>query len=310
MNTHLFSAITFIIYFFILPIHADVLPSWNEGPIKQAILRFVEETTLEGSPNYIPPAERIATFDEDGTLWVEQPLYTEGFFALDRLKAMALNHPEWKEKNPLSILLTTTIENLKHLPKKDIEELIAFTHSGMSVDEFHVIVNEWLDKAVHPRFQKPFTSLVYQPMIEVIDYLRDHQFDIYIVSGGGQEFIRAFAEKVYGIPPSHVIGTAAKVKYEYQDGNPILLKLPDILFVDDKDGKVEGINLIIGQHPHIAFGNSTGDKEMLEWTQANKGKNLEILIHHDDERREYAYGPDSRIGTFPKSLMAKAKEEG
>lgn len=287
-------------------VHADPLPSWNEGQAKNAILQFVRETTQEGSENFIPLAERIATFDEDGTLWVEQPLYVELFFVLDRIKSELSKHPEWRDKEPFKSLLTGA-KALDHLSKEEIVEIIILTHTSMTVDAFHQSVSDWLETAIHPRFKRPFTELVYQPMLEVMQLLREHGFAIYIVSGGGQEFIRAFAQKVYEIPPSNVIGSAGKVKYEYQNGQPVLIKLPDIMFMDNKAGKPEGINLIIGKRPLIAFGNSTGDQQMLEWTQAGKGKNLELLVHHDDPVREYAYGPDSKIGTFSHALMEEAK---
>lgn len=286
------------------------LPSWNEGFAKNAIIQFVKEVTEKESKDFLPSEERIAVFDEDGTLWVEQPLYTQLFFALDRLKSLAPQHPEWKNMEPFKSILAWDKDNRHNLTLKDIEQVLAVTHAGMSVDAFHREVSDWLDTAVHPRFKKPFTDLVYQPMLEVIQLLRDNQFEVYIVSGGGQEFMRSFAEKVYKIPPSHVIGTAGRVTYEYQNGHPILLRLPEIMLIDDKGGKPEGINLIIGKRPIAAFGNSTGDQQMLEWTQGSEGKSLELLVHHDDAEREYAYGPESKIGTFSDALMNKAKKQG
>lgn len=302
--------ITFCLFFFLFTyLDAEILSSWNDGSAKNAIIKFVEEVTTEGNKSFIPKEERIATFDEDGTLWIEQPMYVQLFFALDQIKLLAPQHPEWRDKEPFKSILSGNKDALNHLDLKDIEQTLAVTHSGMSVEVFHQEVSNWLEKAVHPKFQKPFTELVYQPMLEVIQYLRDNQFDIYIVSGGGQEFIRAFAEKVYNIPPSHVIGTANKVKYEYQNGRPVLLKIPELLFINDKAGKPEGINLVIGKRPIAAFGNSIGDQQMLEWTQGNKRKNLELLVHHDDADREYAYGPESKIGTFSDALMNEAKKQ-
>jgi phosphoglycolate phosphatase-like HAD superfamily hydrolase len=285
---------------------ADPLPSWNEGAAKHALLQFVREATQEGGENFIPLAERIATFDEDGTLWVEQPLYVELFFVLDRIRSELPKHPEWRDKEPFKSLLMGA-KALDHLSKEEIVALIVLTHTGMTVDAFHRSVSNWLETAIHPRFKRPFTELVYQPMLEVMQLLREHGFSIYIVSGGGQEFIRAFAQKVYGIPPGNVIGSAGKVKYEYQNGQPVLIKLPEIMFIDNREGKPEGINLIVGKRPVAAFGNSIGDQQMLEWTQAGKGKNLELLVHHDDPEREYAYGPESKIGTFSHALMEEAK---
>ena len=288
---------------------SDPLPSWNEGATKESIINFVKEVTDEGSKNYIPPKNRIATFDEDGTLWVEQPLYAEFFFALETIKSLAPEHPELANKEPFKSILSGDADAIKNLNEHDMEQLIGITHSGMTLDEFHQRVNDWLKKATHPRFKKPFTDLVYQPMLEAMQLLRDNQFLIFIASGGGQEFIRVFAEQLYGTPPGHIIGTTGKVKYEYRDGHPVLIKLPEVLFVDVNGGKPEGINLIIGQRPVIAFGNSTGDQQMLEWTQGNKGKTLELLVHHDDPVREYAYGPDSKIGTFSVALMDEAKKQ-
>lgn len=286
----------------------DPLPSWNEGPAKKGIIQFVEGAVKKDSQTYIPPEERIATFDQDGTLWVEQPLYTQLFYALDTLKKQAVKDPSIAKQEPMKSLLAGDTALFTNLSEKEIAGIIIKTHTGMSEKEFIGSVSEWLSKALHPRYKKPFTELVYQPMLEVIKYLKGNSFDVYIVSGGGQEFIRAYAERVYGIPPQNVIGTAGKVKYEYRDGNPVLTKIPEILYINDKAGKPEGINLIIGRQPVAAFGNSTGDKEMLEWTQAGKGNRLELLVHHDDPDREYDYGPDSKIGTFPTELINFANQ--
>ncbi|CDR33121.1 HAD family hydrolase [Criblamydia sequanensis] len=307
---------TFLVFIFlilsfqnILRGEADPLPSWNQGLIKDSIIQFVKETTDPKNENFIPVAERIAVFDQDGTLWVEQPIYTQVFFALDAIKAMALGHPEWKHEEPFKSILENNLEVLKNFKEQEVSKLIAATHSGLSVNRFKKKVRHWLNEAIHPHFKKPFTELVYQPMLEVIQYLKDANFKVYIVSGGGQEFMRAYAEKVYGIPPEQIIGTAGKVKYEYENGEPILKKLPEVLFVDDKTGKPEAINLMIGRKPYAAFGNSIGDKEMLEWTNSGPNKRLMLLVHHDDPIREYAYGPNSKIGTFPEPLMEEANQK-
>lgn len=308
MSRKLCSMIFFLCITFQSVFSADPLPSWNEGPAKKAIIQFVEDAVNKDSEKHIKPEDRIATFDQDGTLWVEQPLYTQLFYAIDVLKEQAKTNPEISSKEPFKSLVAGDSSALKNMTEKDIAELIIKTHTGISVQEFEADVNKWLETALHPRFKKPFTELVYQPMLEVIEYLRGNSFDVYIVSGGGQEFIRAYGERVYKIPPQNIIGSAGKVKYEYRDGNPILLKLPEVLFVDDKAGKPEAINLIIGKRPVAAFGNSTGDKEMLEWTEAGKGNRLELLVHHDDPEREYSYGPDSKIGTFPTELVNFANQ--
>lgn len=300
---------TLLLCLFITPLHADPLPSWFEGATKKKILDFVKVVAQEGSPHYVAPKDRIAVFDEDGTTWVEQPLYVQFIYAFDQVKELVPKHPEWNDIEPFKSILTHGYEALQNFNSRDIEKIVVATHSGMSIENFQDQVNVWLKKAMHPRFKRPFTELVYQPMLEVIQYLRENQFQIYIVSGGGQQFIRAFADRVYGIPLQNVIGTAGKIKFEYNNGEPHLIKLPDVLFINDKEGKPEGINLIIGKRPIIAFGNSIGDREMLEWTQGGKGKTLELLVHHDDATREYAYGPDSKIGTFSDSLMQEAKQK-
>lgn len=290
---------------------AEDLPSWNDGPARQAILNFVAETTTPGSPNFVPPAERIATFDQDGTLWVEQPIYTQVRFAVDRLKTLAAKHPEWREKEPFRAILTGNQAALDEFSLQDFEQVVVASHSGLSVEEFRRIVAEWLATARHPRFNRPYTECVYQPMLELLAYLRGREFKTYIVTGGGQEFVRVYAERVYGIPPEQIVGTTGKVQYQYQpDGQPELLKLPAALFVDDKGGKPAGIHYDIGRRPVAAFGNSTGDREMLEWTQAGGNPRLMMLVHHDDAEREYAYGADSKIGTFSLELLTEATTRG
>jgi phosphoglycolate phosphatase-like HAD superfamily hydrolase len=284
----------------------DPLPSWNEGVAKSAILQFVQDVTEEGSANFVPPEKRIATFDQDGTLWVEQPMYAQGFFAFERIHALAPEHPEWKEQEPFKAILNDNKEAMSNFSESNIAEILAATHAGMTVEDFIKTVQAWLSTATHPRFKKPFTQLIYQPMLEVIQLFEANGFTNYIVSGGGQEFIRVYAEPVYGIPVERIIGTAAKVNYELRQDRPVLIKLPQILFIDDKKGKPESINLFIGKRPTAAFGNSEGDRQMLEWTKAGQGKRLALLVHHDDSVREYAYDQNSKIGTFPASLMDEA----
>ena len=282
----------------------DPLPSWNDGPTKQAILEFVENAES------IPVEDRIATFDQDGTLWVEQPVYTQMLFAIESIKDLASQHPVWKEQEPFKWIIEGRTEKFKDFTHSDIKAIIVATHAGMTVEEYTQRVKKWLETARHPRFQKPFTQLIYQPMLEVINLLKEHHFKVYIASGGGQEFIRAYAEQVYGIPLEKVIGTDGKLQYQYNDGNPIMMKLPEILLIDDKAGKPEAISLFIGRKPVAAFGNSTGDQQMLEWSQASPTPHLQLLVHHDDSIREYAYGPDSKIGTFSDALMQEAHQKG
>lgn len=289
----------------------DPLPSWNDGPARQAIVEFVRAATDPTGPAFVPPEERIATFDQDGTLWIEQPLYTQFTFTLDRIAAMAPRHPEWKEQQPYKTILARDPAGMAQFAPQDIEKIIAATHSGMTVQTFQNEVKDWLAVARHARFKRPYTELVYQPMLEVMRYLREHGFKTYIVTGGGQDFVRAFAERVYGVPPEQVIGTAGRMRYEVDgNGEPVLVKRPEILLVDDQAGKPENIHLFIGRRPVAAFGNSTGDQPMLEWTGAQKGARLMMLVHHDDAGREYAYGEGSKIGPFPEALIAEANRKG
>jgi phosphoserine phosphatase len=288
----------------------DPLPSWNDGPAKKAVIDFVSRVTKEGSPDFVAPRDRIATFDQDGTLWVEQPNYTQVTFAIDRIKALAPQHPEWTKEEPFKSILAGDREAMERFTIQDFARVVAVSHSGMTIEEFQGIVRQWLETAKHPRYKRPYTELVYQPMLEVMSYLRSNGFKTYIVTGGGQEFVRAFAEPVYGVPPEQVVGSAAATKYEYRDGKPVLVKQPNTILVDDKGGKPEGINLLIGRRPYAAFGNSTGDQQMLEWTQAGRGARLMMLVHHDDAEREYAYGVNSIIGTFSDALMKEAKNRG
>ena len=305
----------FIILFSSVSNAEDPLPSWNDGPAKKSIIEFITEVTKEGGPNYVPLEDRIAAFDQDGTTWVSHPIYAQAVFTLDRVKELALQHPEWKDKDPFKSVIAGDKEAMSKFSEADWEELLAATHAGMSTEDFQDIVKKWISAARDPRWKKPYTELVYQPMIEVMNYFRANGFRTYFVTGGGQEFVRVYSEDVYGIPPEQVVGSSILTKYEYRDGKPVLLREPKIFFVDDKVGKPVGINLFIGKRPYAAFGNSTGDQQMLEWTQAGDGKRLMMLVYHDDKEREYAYGPagglpDTHIGAFTQALMDEAKKNG
>ncbi|HVP31848.1 MAG TPA: HAD family hydrolase [Myxococcota bacterium] len=293
----------------------DPLASWNDGPTKQAIVAFVSKATDEASPGFVPPAERIATFDNDGTLWVEHPMYTQLAFALERVKALAPKHPEWKTKQPFKAVLDNDLKALAAAGEKGLLELVMATHAGMSTAEFETIVTDWFAKARDPRFERPYTELTYQPMVELLAFLRANGFKTYIVSGGGIEFMRPITEAAYGVPPEQVIGSSIKTRYEMRDGVPVLMRLPAIDFIDDKAGKPVGIHEFIGRRPVAAFGNSDGDRQMLEWTGAGGGTRLMMLVQHDDAAREYAYGPasglpDTKFGTFSASLLDEAKSKG
>jgi phosphoglycolate phosphatase-like HAD superfamily hydrolase len=293
----------------------DPLSSWNDGPAKQAIVDFVQKTTDPSSPMFVPPAERITTFDNDGTLWPSHPMYTQLAFALDRIKALAPQHPEWKDKQPFKAVLDNDMKALAASGEKGLVELVMTSHAGMSTAEFEQIVTDWFRTAKHPRFKRPYTELAYQPMVELLEYLRANGFKTYIVSGGGIEFMRPMTESVYGIPPEQVIGSSNETKYEIHDGKPVLMRLPKVHFINDKAGKPVGINEFIGLRPVAAFGNSDGDRQMLEWTGAGNGARLMMLVFHDDAKREYAYGPanglpDTKFGTFSQSLMDEAKKMG
>ena len=287
---------------------SDPLPSWNDGAAKQAIVDFVREATTPGGAKFLTPDARIATFDNDGTLWVEKPMYTQVTFAIDRVEALAPQHPEWKEQPPLCAILEHDQAAIAKLTIQDIEKIIAATHSGMTTGEFEKIVDGWLGTNKHPRLKRRYTELVYEPMLELMKYLRANGFKTYIATGGGQDFVRVFSARVYGVVAEQVIGSAGKVKYEERNGKPVLVKLPEALLVDDKAGKPEAIHLIIGQRPSAAFGNSTGDQEMLEF--AGGASSLEMLVHHDDADREYAYGPESKVGTFSDALRDEANQRG
>jgi len=288
----------------------DQLSSWNGGPTKQTIVDFVARVTKEGSPDFVPVPERIATFDNDGTLWAEQPMYFQFFFALHRVKALAPQHPEWKTKEPFASLLKGNVKGVLKEGERAMLEIVMATHAGMTTEEFEKIVKDWVASAKHPKTKRPYTEMVYQPMLELLAYLRANGFKTFIVSGGGVEFMRPWTEKVYGISPEQVIGSSVKTKFEMRDGKPVLVRLPEINFIDDKAGKPVGIHQHIGRRPIAAFGNSEGDREMLEWTQAAGGARLMMLVHHDDAVREFAYGTESKIGTFSDALMTEAKKNG
>jgi phosphoglycolate phosphatase-like HAD superfamily hydrolase len=279
----------------------DPLASWNDGAAKQAIVKFVAETTKTGAPGFIPPDRRIATFDNDGTLWAEQPLYFQFAFGLDRIKALAPQHPDWKTTEPYKSVLEGHVEKALAQGDKAILSIMMVSHSGMTTEEFDKVVRDWLATAKHPRFQRPYTDLVYQPMLELIAYMRASGFKTFIVSGGGVEFMRVFAERVYGIPPEQVVGSSGETQYEIRADGPVLLKLPKIAFVDDGPGKPEGINRIIGRRPVFAFGNSDGDQQMLEWAAAGGGAHFAGIVHHTDAEREWAYDRTSHIGKLDKA---------
>lgn len=279
----------------------DPLPSWKDTASKKAIIAFVEKVTKEGSPDFVSPAERIATFDNDGTLWSEQPIYFQFQFALDRVKALAPQHPEWKDKEPFSHLIAGDMKAFMAGGEKALLSVVAAVHSGITTEEFEKAVKEWLKTARHPKTGRAYTEMVYQPMLEVLTYLRSNGFKTFIVSGGGVEFMRAFAEETYGIPPEQVIGSQGKLKYELKDGKPVLLKLPDVQFVDDGPGKAAGIQTFLGRRPIAAFGNSDGDLQMLEWTTAGTGPRFALIVHHTDAEREWAYDRTSRIGKLDKA---------
>jgi phosphoserine phosphatase len=281
---------------------SDPLPSWNDGPSKQAIVKFVQVVTDAANPQHVPPAARIAVFDNDGTLWSEQPMYFQGFFAFDRVKALAPKHPEWKSKQPFKGILENDMKAVAAAGEKGLLEVVAATHAGMTTEEFAQIVKEWVGQAKHPKLQRPYTDLVFQPMLELLAYLRANGFKTYIVSGGGVEFMRVFAEEVYGIPPEQVVGSVGETKFEMRSGKPVLVKLAKINLVDDKVGKPVGINRFIGRRPIFAFGNSDGDQQMLEWTAAGDGARFMGIVHHTDAQREWAYDRQSSIGRLDKAL--------
>jgi hypothetical protein len=281
---------------------ADPLPSWNDGKAKQSIMHFVARVTKEGSLDFVPPAERIAVFDNDGTLWAEQPMYFQLAFILDRVKALAPQHPEWKEKEPFKSVLAGDLKSVFAGGEQALMELAMSTHAGMTTEQFEKIVTDWITTAKHPTTGRLYTEMVYQPMLELLVYLRVNGFKTFIVSGGGIEFMRPWTEKVYGIPPEQVIGSSIKTKFELRDGKPVLVRLPEVNFIDDKAGKPVGINSHIGRRPIAAFGNSDGDLQMLQWTAADDRPHFCLLIRHTDAEREWAYDRQSPIGRLDKAL--------
>jgi phosphoglycolate phosphatase-like HAD superfamily hydrolase len=279
----------------------DPLPSWNDGKNKQAIIAFVGKVTKKGSPDFVPVDARVATFDNDGTLWAEQPMYFQLLFALERVKETARQHPEWKDKEPFASLLKGDVKGALSGGEHAIGEIVMATHSGMTTDEFDRDVSVWIANARHPVTKRRFTEMVYQPMLELLTYLRANGFKTYIVSGGGIDFMRPWAPRAYGIPPDQIVGSSGKLKFDTRDGKPVLVKLPELNFIDDKDGKPIGIQQHIGQQPIAAFGNSDGDQQMLEWTTAGSGARFALLVHHDDAKREWAYDRQSHIGQLDKA---------
>ena len=294
----------------------DPLPSWNDGAAKQAILAFVKDTTTPGGANFVPPAERIATFDQDGTLWVEHPMYSQVMYCLEQVPDVVAKKPELKNVEPFKTVLSGDREAIAKLTMPDLMKILAATLTGMPVEAFQAEVKKWIAEAKDPRWRRPYTDLTYQPMKEVLEYLRANGFKTYIVTGGGQDFVRVYADGVYGIPPEQVVGTAGGTKYGYgKDGKPFLTKEPKLLLNDNDAGKPEGIHLMIGRRPLAAFGNSTGDQQMLEYTKAGDGARLAMLVLHDDAKREYAYGPAqglpaTKVGTFTQALYDEAKKDG
>ncbi|HXW72904.1 MAG TPA: HAD family hydrolase [Methylocella sp.] len=294
----------------------DPLPSWNEGPAKTALLEFVHATTDRDSPKFVPSEERIATFDQDGTTWVSHPMYTQVIFCLERVPALVAKKPQLKNDEPFKTVLSGNWDAIGKLSMPELEKILASTLSGMTVDEFSAEVKKWLETAKHPRYQRPYTDLIYQPMLEVLRYFRENGYKTYIATGGGQDFVRVYSERVYGIPPEQVVGTMGGTKYGYdKHGRPILTKEPKLLLNDNFAGKPEGIHLMIGRRPYAAFGNSTGDRQMLEYTTEDEGLRLGMLVLHDDPVREYAYGPaeglpDTKVGTFTQALYDEAKKKG
>ena len=298
-----------------MPSSGDPLPSWNDGPAKKTIVELVKVTTDRASPKFVPPEARIATFDQDGTTWVEHPMYTQVVYCLERVPAVVAKKPELKNVEPFKTVLSGNREAMAKLSMKDLEKILVATLTGMTIDEFKAEVAKWIATAKHPRWGRLYTELTYQPMLEVMHYLRDNGYKTYIVTGGGQDFVRVYSERVYGIPPEQIVGTAGGVKYGYdKSGKPFLTKEPKLLLNDNFAGKPEGIHLEIGARPIIAFGNSTGDRQMLEYTMAGDGARLALLVLHDDAQREYAYGPaqglpDTKVGTFTQALYDEAKKD-
>lgn len=316
LTSYFFNVAYLLVIFCAVAQAQDPLPSWNAGPAKQAILNFVKVTTDPSSPSFVAPAERIAAFDQDGTTWVEHPIYTQFIFAFERVGELAPQHPEWKTTEPFQTVLSGDKEAMAKLTMKDLETIMVATHTGMTVEQFHAIVQGWLANAKDQRWHRPYTDLVYQPMLEAMQYLRANGYKTYIVTGGGQEFVRVYAEKTYGIPPEQIVGSAIDAQYTYNpEGQGILMRAPKLLLNNNFAGKPEDIYLFTGRHSKVAFGNSTGDQQMLEYTQASGGAPLMMIVLHDDAVREYAYGPahelpDTKVGTFTQALYDEAQTKG
>jgi phosphoserine phosphatase len=285
----------------------DALPSWNDGPAKKALTAFVARVSTQGNPDFVPAAERIAVFDNDGTLWAEQPMYFQLAFALDRVKALAPQHPEWQAREPFKSVLAGDMKGVLAGGEHALMQIVAATHFGNTTAEFEQVVKDWVTSAKHPRTGRLYTEMVYQPMLDVLGYLRANGFKTYIVSGGGVDFMRPWVERVYGIPPEQVVGSRIKMKYELRNGVPVILRTAEIDLVDDKAGKPIGIQQVIGRRPTIAFGNSDGDFEMLEWTTSAPGPRLALIVHHTDAEREWAYDRDSSIGRLARGLDEASK---
>ncbi|MEQ8210787.1 MAG: HAD family hydrolase [Lacipirellulaceae bacterium] len=281
---------------------SEPLPSWNDGPVKQSIIAFVSTVADEGSDDYVPAAERIAVFDNDGCLWAEQPMYFQAFFIVDRIKALTPKHPEWKTEEPYASVLNGDLQKVAAGGKKSLVELVMATHAGLTSEEFDQVVIDWVTTARHPKTGRLYTEMVYQPMLELLDYLRANGFKTFIVSGGGIEFMRPWTERVYGIPPEQVVGSSVKTRYELRDGKPAIVRLPELNFIDDKEGKPIGIQDHIGRRPLMAFGNSDGDFQMLEWTTAGSGSRFGMIVHHTDAEREWAYDRQSHVGKLDRGL--------
>jgi len=285
-----------------LSVAADPLPSWKDGPAKQAITGFVTDVTKAGGKDFVPPAQRIAVFDNDGTLWVEQPMYTQLAFVLDRLKTLAPAHPEWMEQQPFKAALEGDLATLGAAGTAGLLQLVIATHSGMTSAEFETTTLDWVGAARHPRFKQPYTQVVFQPMLELLEYLRGNGFKTFIVSGGGADFMRPWSEAVYGVPPEQVIGSQIQLAFEMRDGKAVVVREPKVIFIDDGAGKPVGIQRHIGRRPILAFGNSDGDLEMLQWTTGGAGRRLGLILHHTDGEREYAYDRKSPFGRLAKAL--------
>ena len=296
-------------------VRLDPLPSWSEGPARQAIVEFVRRTTDASSPQFVPPDQRVATFDMDGTLLVEHPMYTQVVFALERVKDVVRAQPALADEQPFKAVVSGDRAAMAKISEHDLFRIVAAAEGGLSVEAFQAVVKGWLATAKHPRFHRPYTELVYAPMLEAMKYLRASGYRTYIVTGSGQQFVRAYADRVFGIPPEQVVGSMFRTSYEVRDGKPVLMAAPEIFFVDDKVGKPVGINMMIGRRPHAAFGNSDGDRQMLEWTTAGDGARLAMIVLHDDAAREYAYGPAAgqpatHVGAFTQDLYDEAKKKG